>query len=326
MITEWKPPEKFVEYKQLNNARTYTILQIKMPSPFINTIKKYKVEATLILILFFAVLIRCYEITLPYCKSWEIAFQEIIAKNHLTYGFGQTHFVSVISILDGQNIYHLSHPPLLQILIAISYFFFGIHEWSARIVPILSSLGTIILIYAIAYRVWDERTALSAALFASFMPMSAYFGRVVNFEPLVLFVVLLFAWAFLMWNETNNKKYYILTIFAVILGGLTDWPFFLILPFFIIISLITREKIRETFFLFILGCGIALGYLAIKNSLIGYQAGVSNWFAHIIYRSNIPMFIGNPNLYSLIISRMWNNFSITIILAVIGVIIFFVFF
>jgi hypothetical protein len=295
---------------------------MKMLSPFVNTIKKYKVEATIILILFFAALIRCYEITLPYCKSWEIAFQEIIAKNHLIYGFGQTHFVSVISVVDGQNIYHLGHQPLLQILIAISYFFFGIHEWSARIVPILSSLGTIILIYAIAYRVWDQRTALSAAFFAAFMPMSAYFGRVVNFEPLVLFFILLFAWACLMRSETNNKKYFVLAVIAIILGGLTDWPFFLILPFFVIISLITRERIRETLFLFILGCGIAAGYLAIKNSLVGYQAGISNWFAHILYRSDILTFIGNPDLYSLIISRMWNNFSISIVLAIIGIIIF----
>lgn len=293
-----------------------------MIEPYIRGIKKNKTILALILILFFAAWIRCYEITLPYCKIYEAAIQENIARNHVVYGFGQTHFLSVYSVVNGENIYHLSHQPLLQILIAISYMVFGIHEWSARLVPIFFSLGSIILVYAIADRVWHRRTALFAALFAAFIPMSAYFGRIVNFEPLVLFFVLLLSWAYLVWSDTNNNKYYILAIAAVLLGGLTDWPFFLVLPFFLLISLITRKKILETGILFLLGCGIAVGYLVIKSSLVGYQSGVSGWFSHVLYRSSIPSFIGNPELYTRILLRLWSNFSISIILAAIGVIIF----
>jgi hypothetical protein len=196
-----------------------------------------------------------------------------------------------------------------------------VHEWSSRIVPILFSLGTIILIFAIADRVWDRRTALFVTLFAAFIPMSAYYGRIVNFESGVLFFIVLFAWAYLVWSETRNNAYFFLAIIAIAFGGLTDWPFFLVLPFFVIMSLVTREKIRETFFLFLFGCGIAAGYLVIKNILVGYQSGVSNWFAHIMMRSNIPAFIGNPEVYSQIIMRLWNNFSIAVILAAIGVIV-----
>jgi len=282
-------------------------------------IKKYQSTLVLILILFFATLVRCYEITLPYCKTWEIAFQEIIAKNHFIYGFAQTHFVSVISVINGQNIYHLSHPPLLQIVIAISYFFFGIHEWSARIIPILFSLGTIILIFAIADRTWDRRAALFSAFITSFIPMSAYFGRIVNFEPAVLFFILLFAWAYLIWDETSSNNYLFIAVAAVVLGGMTDWPFFLVLPFFVLISLITRKKIGITVLLFFLGCGVAAGYLFLKNSIVGYKSGVSDWFSHLLFRSNIPAFIGNPDLYSRIITRIWLNFSLAIILAAIGV-------
>jgi hypothetical protein len=292
-----------------------------MSPELLTGIKRIKTELALVLILFFAAIIRCYEITLPYGKTWEIAFQEIIAKNHLVFGFNQTHFLSVISVVDGQNIYHLSHPPLLQILIASSYFFFGIHEWSARLIPILFSLGTIFLIFMIAERVWNPRTALFAAFFAAFMPMSAYFGRIVNFEPPVLFFILLFTYAYLVWSETGASPWFFVTVSALILGGLTDWPFFLVLPFFVIISLATRKKIKETVFLFLIGCGVAGGYLFLKNSLVGYKSGVSDWFGHLLFRSNIPAFIGNPDLYSLTIGRLWNNFSLTIILAVMGVLV-----
>ena len=95
--------------------------------------ESYTHDRAFIIIFFFAVLVRCYEITLPYAKSWELVFQEIIARNHLIYGFAQTNFVSVVTVVDGQNMYHLSHPPLFQILIAISYSVFGVHEWSARL-------------------------------------------------------------------------------------------------------------------------------------------------------------------------------------------------
>jgi hypothetical protein len=291
-----------------------------MVSPWITRIRKYGFPLTLSLILFFAAAIRCYEITLPFSKSWEIGFQELIARNHLIYGFDQTHFVSVISVLDGQNIYHLSHPPLLQILISFSYFIFGIHEWSARLVPILFSLGTVILVFAIASRIWDRRTALFAAFFAAFMPMSAYYGRIVNFEPVVLFFILLFAWAYLAGDGTGDKKYFVLAVIALILGGLTDWPFFLILPFFVLISLITRKRIRETIVVFFLGCGVAGGYLLVKSAIVGYHSGVSGWFDHILVRSNIPSYIGNPNLYLITLSRMWNDFSLAIVCAAAGAI------
>lgn len=280
----------------------------------------YTHDRAFAIIFFFAVLVRCYEITLPYGKSWELVFQEIIARNHLIYGFAQTNFVSVVTVVNGQNIYHISHPPLFQILIAISYSVFGMHEWSARLVPILFSLGSIVLIYLIVKKLWDTETALFASIFAAFMPMSAYFGRIVNFEPLVLFFVLLITFGYIYWTETNEKKYFFLMLIGVILGGLTDWPLYLILPFLLGYSLITKKNTKSIVLIFIIGCLVAAFYLVLKSYLIGYDAGVKIWFTHVSQRSNASMFLLRYEFYTRLFQRLLDWFTvIPLVLSLYGV-------
>ena len=282
--------------------------------------RSYTHDRAFIIIFFFAVLIRCYEITLPYMKAYEAVFQEIIARNHLIYGFTQTNFVSVVTVVNGQNIYHLSHPPLLQILIAISYSIFGMHEWSARLVPILFSLGSILLIYLIVQKLWDKETALLSSIFATFMPMSVYFGRIVNFEPVVLFFALLIIFGYIYWTETNEKKYFFLMLIGVILGGLTDWPLYLILPFLLGHSLITKKNTKSIVLIFSIGCLIAVSYLVLKSYLIGYDAGVKSWFTLVSIRSNASSFLLNYEFYTRLFQRLLNWFTvIPLVLSVYGV-------
>jgi len=272
-----------------------------------------KYDWAFVAVLIAAALTRSYEISLPYLKFHETAFQEIIAKNHYYYGFAQTHFLSVFSVVDGENIYHLSHPPLLQILIALSYTLFGVHEWSARLVPILFSLGSIVLLYIIVQILFNKETAVLTSIFASFMPMSAYFGRIVNFEAVVLFFVLLVVLGYMQWVETSKKKYYYLAMGGTVLGGLVDWPFFLILPFLLGSSLLTGKKIRSTICLFMVGCSVAGGYLLLKGYILGYDQGFTGWFSHLLARSDISSYI-DKEWYTRLGTRLWENFTVVLLL------------
>ena len=272
----------------------------------------YTHDRAFIIILLFAVLIRCYEITLPYMKPYEGALQEVIARNHLIYGFAQTNFVSVVSVVNGQNIYHLSHPPLFQIFIATSYSVFGLHEWSARLVPILFSLGSIVLIYLIARMLWDKETALLSSIFAAFMPISAYFGRIVNFESAALFFALLIIIGYIHWIETNEKKYFFLMLIGVVFGGLTDWPLYLILPFLLGHSLLTKKNTKSMVLIFSIGCSIAILYFVLKSYLIGYEAGVNDWFFVRVWtlRCNPSMFLLNYEFYMTVFQRLLDWFTV----------------
>lgn len=250
----------------------------------------YSHDRAFIVVLLFSTLIRIYGITLPYGKPWETTFQEVIARNHVVYGFSQTNFISVISVFHGENIYHLGHPPLLQILVSISYFLFGIHEWSARFVPLLFSLGSIILFYLLVQKIRDKKTSMIASFFMSFIPMSAYFGRIVGFEPITMFFVLMVVYCYFKFILDGDKKYYLFAIGGTILGSLSDWPFYLILPILVMISLlsdITRRKIKYAFVLLLLGGAIFSLYnlysYILTNDMI--------FFAHLKTRSSTSVYM-----------------------------------
>lgn len=260
----------------------------------------YTHDRAFAIIFFFAILVRCYEITLPHMKPWELCFQEVIARNHLLYGFLNTHFVSVLNVFHGQNLYHLAHPPLFQILLAISYKIFGIHEWNARLVPILFSLGGIVLIYLIVQKVWDKKIALLSSIFVAFMPISAYFGRIVNFEAAALFFALLVLYAYVNWIDNGKKRYFLIMVLGTILGGLIDWPFYLILPCLLGYSIITKKKVKAMFLLFCIGTLIATSYLLYTYILIGNVES----FGHAIYRSEGLNFYLNTQFYTLLFDRI----------------------
>jgi hypothetical protein len=272
----------------------------------------YTHDRAFTILFFFAILVRCYEITLPYIKIYEGGFQEIIAVNHLKYGFLNTHFVSILGNLHGQNIYHPNHPPLLQILLAISFKIFGIHEWGARLVPILFSLGGIVLIYLTVQKVWDKKTALLASIFMAFMPMSAYFGRIVNFEAVALFFVLLVLYGYVNWIENDKKSYFLIMVIGTILGGLTDWAFYLILPCLFGYSLIIKRKVKLTFLLLCIGISLAILYIAYEFHLSG--TSLDCWMGMGMHRHGSGL-LTNPQLYTTLLERMIFYFTPFIMLS-----------
>ena len=91
---------------------------------------------------------------------------------------------------------YATHPAGLVWLVAGSFGLFGETEWAARLVPIVCSLGTLLLLVRLVERCHGGDTAWLTGLLYATMPMAVYFGRMVNHEPVVLFLMLaaLTAW------------------------------------------------------------------------------------------------------------------------------------
>src|SRR5215468_7981882 len=68
----------------------------------------------------------------------------------------------VVPYLQGQP--YLDKPPLLYWLVMCSYSVFGIHDWSARLVPALAVHGCLLLVYLFGRRSLGERAAFRGAL------------------------------------------------------------------------------------------------------------------------------------------------------------------
>ena len=86
--------------------------------------------------------------------------------------------------------YYLHHPPGLHLVLTALFALFGEHEWVARMLPISCSLASVILLWLLARSCVGIRAAsLSAAVFAC-LPMELLYGKMVNFEPIVLMLIL----------------------------------------------------------------------------------------------------------------------------------------
>jgi 4-amino-4-deoxy-L-arabinose transferase-like glycosyltransferase len=193
-----------------------------------------KRNASILFIFLFAILIRFYRINEHFIgfHDFNSAFFSIIAINHLRYGFLATKFLDVPKVFSGalSDNFYIDHPPLLGIVTSLSFRIFGVHEWSARLVPIVFSIGSLLIFYIIAKRCFDKRIALISSLFFALMPMTSYFGRIVCHEPLVLFFVLSSLYGYIRWFESRNWKWAFLMILCFMIGWITDWPAYLFVP------------------------------------------------------------------------------------------------
>jgi len=95
----------------------------------------------------------------------------------------------VVPYLQGEP--YLDKPPLLYWLVGLSYRLFGVHDWSARLVPALAVHGCILLTYGFGRRILGERAAFWGSLLLSLAPGFITIGRLLILDGLLTFWVTL---------------------------------------------------------------------------------------------------------------------------------------
>jgi 4-amino-4-deoxy-L-arabinose transferase-like glycosyltransferase len=157
------------------------------------------------------------------------ATYSVFARNHVRYGLGFTKlFNTDISIAGSKPYRYLNHPPLLSVFTAIPIYIFGEQEWVGRSVAIAATLAGAWILMVIISRMQSAAMGLLTGLFYVTLPITAYFGRILDHEPLVQFFSLLMLYGYLLWSgiygEGCNRKagamYYVL---GTVLGIGTGW-------------------------------------------------------------------------------------------------------
>jgi 4-amino-4-deoxy-L-arabinose transferase-like glycosyltransferase len=135
----------------------------------------------------------------------------------------------VIPYLEGEP--YLDKPPLLYWLVSLSYRLFGVHDWSARLVPALAVHGCVLLTYALGRRILGERAAFWGALFLSLAPGFMSMGRLLILDGLLGFWVVL-AWLAAYESVRASRLHYgwwLIAAAACGFGILTKGPVALLL-------------------------------------------------------------------------------------------------
>ncbi|HUN80557.1 MAG TPA: glycosyltransferase family 39 protein, partial [Phycisphaerae bacterium] len=127
--------------------------------------------------------------------DWNGAFYSQLARNLIRYpseihhGLGIVAMGAAVPPPEERSIY-ATHPPGIVWLVAGAFRVLGESEAVARCVPILFSLGTILLLMNVVKRRYGPIIALLTGLIYALTPLCVYFGRMVDQEPPCLFFML----------------------------------------------------------------------------------------------------------------------------------------
>ena len=171
----------------------------------------------LLILLFIAVAIRLVNLNIPILEG--TATRQIqtamIAKNLYNNGFNL--FYPQVDFLGTGPGYFVEEFPLLNFIAAVLYKLCGgVHEWIGRLISISFFAGSVIFLYNLTRRLFEERTALITIVIYSVSPLSLIYSRAFmpDFEMIFFFIGALYF--MYLWSLGDKDKFFWLSaIFAM---------------------------------------------------------------------------------------------------------------
>ncbi len=166
-------------------------------------------------------------------------------RNHLRYGYRVTRLGVVLNFQLAQPeelIYYTHHPPLLPVLVSLSFRVFGEHEWAARLVPVSFSLGSLLLVYLFGVELGGRPLGLLAAFFFALLPMNAFYGRMVGHEAPTNFFALASALSYVRWHRRRHARQLALSLGLLVLGAGSGWPAYYLAAILPLHHLVASER------------------------------------------------------------------------------------
>lgn len=165
--------------------------------------------------------------------DWNGAFYSQLARNFLRYPFEMHHAMPLVAVSeaappDERSIY-ATHPAGLVWLLAGAFRLFGESEAVARMTAIIASLISLAVWMRLVERAHGRELAMLTGLVYCVMPMSVYYGRMMNHEAFCLCAMLcaLAFWQRCIERGSDTSRRAGAAIgwsAAVILGMAIDWP------------------------------------------------------------------------------------------------------
>ena len=197
---------------------------------------KYKLLLLAVLILGFV--LRLYKVNIPLADhhSWRQADTAAVARNFVKEGwdFFRPRIDNKTPLHPGvpnDERLFLVEPPIYNSIVAAIYKIGGIKIEYARLVSIVFSLGSIVLLYLLVSLYFGKKTGLLAGFFFAILPYNIFYSRVVLPEPMIIFLNLAMLYFAVKWLETNSTLQYFLFVFLSMLSfSQKTFPLFLLLP------------------------------------------------------------------------------------------------
>lgn len=258
--------------------------------------------------------------------DWNGVRYGTIARNFLRQGVLDMKFAQVENSgpLENQNLkYYTHYPPLLPIVISLSYKLLGVNEFSTRIVPVIATSGSITLIFLIGSLLFETRVGIVASFISLLTPMTLYFGKNASHEPLTLFFILLSFYGYLLYTKKKKYSLYILVL-GLIFAQLTAWAGYFLIPAITLVMLLKKDRNGLKFIIpfWLLAITMFLIHVSIVYQVTG-KFGGGNLIESLLQRSGIASSV-QPEGFSLISYvnrlRIWFSTMFTLTLTLLSII------
>jgi len=185
----------------------------------------------LILILTLGFYLRAYHLDYPVIGYHNMKEAHTLGEAWVMYNEGDYFTNKLVYNLNPTNPQgkHIDNIPILSWIIVPLWKIFGVKLWLARAVVILFSLGSIGCTYLLAKSLFRrEDISLLSAFLAAACPLLIFFGRNVQYDTLALFFMLVSAYLFIRWKESNSNNHLFLCLLFLALTGFTKIVFLII--------------------------------------------------------------------------------------------------
>jgi 4-amino-4-deoxy-L-arabinose transferase-like glycosyltransferase len=148
------------------------------------------------------------------------------ARTHLTLGVGTTHGRDYFYNPRRQRLRPYGHhPPTLGLLLA-GWFRATGHDGplAARVLPAVFHLASAVLVFGLLRAQYPGVPGLLGALAFAVVPMSSFFGKLVNFEPIALPFLLGATICWWRWTEGGVRRFLAGALALLACAVLIDWP------------------------------------------------------------------------------------------------------
>jgi 4-amino-4-deoxy-L-arabinose transferase-like glycosyltransferase len=123
--------------------------------------------------------------------------------------------------------YYVHHPVLVPLLVTASVAILGEKEWAVKLVPILCSIVSAILLWFLVEEAMGKRPAAFVVAFFVTLPMELHYGDLVDFEPCLVTWMLAALLCLRHWDVRRNARWASLAALCCVGALWTDWPGYL---------------------------------------------------------------------------------------------------
>lgn len=252
-----------------------------------------------------------YPINQPPIESFtELAvWSGLSAKNFIKYGFIKLRFlpyIGPVTDINNPGNPYLNHPPLFFWLTTIGVFISNSNYWGLRIIPLIFSLGSAMVLFK-TIRLINKKLSLLVLAFFLSMPMFFIHATFPVYVNVLLFFALTAYYYSVKFLTTRSRFHFLLILLFIFLASFTDYPgFFAALG---IAIFLTFEKIKRRYLVTILMSSLlSIGFWFLLIRLLK-PGGLTNLQTGFLTWSFLPSLNLITTLFTVLIKRLAAYFT-----------------